>query len=491
MARLTRNSYKRKIILFGVFIFMSIALISTGFAAWVLSQDDEQTTDGNVQVGIVADSSIDITLEKLNNILVTNETASGKFSFNFEPEANDSFGRVTWQDEAESMNLIVQGKITNPGDVKKLTFKLSFDGTGIAKAVEMKYIKAPEIASQAVDLASETSPYRYTNSVNFEINTPEDTEQHKHVWEGNKCTAEGCTTPEKTDIRPESGEAKTLYVSQLTGIVYYWDGSNYKVCNDYLAVSGVIAGKFSYTIQFQWGEAFGGINPSHYYDGGKYGTWYIGGTAVEGLDNAYTSAISIFNNIDNIVIKNVAEEGAAEKELHWFIGNKDTGVKVEEAKEGESYEGKTLYEYYKATIKEGETPLEKADWFESIVHEQVNSLCTTPYVVFGGPGRYSQVGNQEVRKTLEDLRACVYGYYDELYVKSTETTKGDNPETEEIETDFEYEVEVVKEVSSEKREEIIAGYSNGTENLDPKEGEKFDPKDPQPTFMITIFASAK
>ena len=106
---------------------MSIALISTGFAAWVLSQDDEQTTDGNVQVGIVADSSIDITLEKLNNILVTNETASGKFSFNFEPEANDSFGRVTWQDEAESMNLIVQGKITNPGDVKKLTFKsLSF-----------------------------------------------------------------------------------------------------------------------------------------------------------------------------------------------------------------------------------------------------------------------------------------------------------------------------------------------------------------------------
>ena len=45
MARLTRNSYKRKIILFAVFVFISIALISTGFAAWVMSND--ATLDAN------------------------------------------------------------------------------------------------------------------------------------------------------------------------------------------------------------------------------------------------------------------------------------------------------------------------------------------------------------------------------------------------------------------------------------------------------------
>lgn len=37
MAKLTKNSYKRKVILFGVLLFMSIALISTGFAAWIMS----------------------------------------------------------------------------------------------------------------------------------------------------------------------------------------------------------------------------------------------------------------------------------------------------------------------------------------------------------------------------------------------------------------------------------------------------------------------
>lgn len=44
MAKLTRNSYKRKIILFGVIVFMSIALISTGFAAWVMSQEKKAST---------------------------------------------------------------------------------------------------------------------------------------------------------------------------------------------------------------------------------------------------------------------------------------------------------------------------------------------------------------------------------------------------------------------------------------------------------------
>ena len=37
--KLTRKSYKRNIIVFGLMFFMGIALVSTGFAAWVLSQD--------------------------------------------------------------------------------------------------------------------------------------------------------------------------------------------------------------------------------------------------------------------------------------------------------------------------------------------------------------------------------------------------------------------------------------------------------------------
>ena len=48
MVKLTRNSYKRKIILFGVLIFASIALISTGFAAWIMSANASKDKDGNI-----------------------------------------------------------------------------------------------------------------------------------------------------------------------------------------------------------------------------------------------------------------------------------------------------------------------------------------------------------------------------------------------------------------------------------------------------------
>ena len=81
MAKLTRNSYKRKIILFGVFVFMSIALISTGFAAWVMSADDKVEDDGNVDVGVVKDSTIDIIFD--------DEDYIKNFEFLFEPAAGD------------------------------------------------------------------------------------------------------------------------------------------------------------------------------------------------------------------------------------------------------------------------------------------------------------------------------------------------------------------------------------------------------------------
>ena len=83
MAKLTRNSYKRKIILFGVIVFMSIALISTGFAAWVMSQEKKQSTSGNVTVGAVTEGNIEVILDPLT-----------VKDFKFEPKESDKTGRV-------------------------------------------------------------------------------------------------------------------------------------------------------------------------------------------------------------------------------------------------------------------------------------------------------------------------------------------------------------------------------------------------------------
>ena len=152
MARLTRNSYKRKIILFGVFVFMSIALISTGFAAWVMSADDEVTDDGNVDVGVVKDSTIDIIIDDLEELQA--------FNFLFEPAEGDvkaEGNRVHLEDLGdgktgahESLKLVFSGSLTNPSNLATDGLKVQLVvPAGIRKAVELNYIVLPDCVDAA------------------------------------------------------------------------------------------------------------------------------------------------------------------------------------------------------------------------------------------------------------------------------------------------------------------------------------------------------
>ena len=59
-ARYTRKSYKRKVVMFGLSIFMAIALSATGFAAWVISNDTENAQTGQVTVGAISDRAIEM-----------------------------------------------------------------------------------------------------------------------------------------------------------------------------------------------------------------------------------------------------------------------------------------------------------------------------------------------------------------------------------------------------------------------------------------------
>ena len=145
MARLTRNSYKRKIILFGVFVFMSIALISTGFAAWVMSSDAEDTTQGNVSVGIVNDASL-----KIN---VTNKADLEAFTFLFEPAKDDNTGRVRLDSDdpkTEELTFTIEGNITNAEILATDGFTIEMLlPEGMQKAIELNYIVAPECVGEA------------------------------------------------------------------------------------------------------------------------------------------------------------------------------------------------------------------------------------------------------------------------------------------------------------------------------------------------------
>ena len=97
MARkMTRNSYKRRIIVIGIMVFACIALISTGFAAWIISTNATAEQNGNISVGKVTDSSITIEDVQLSSS-----------NFYFEPAEGDTTGRIRNNDTDPSESLSV------------------------------------------------------------------------------------------------------------------------------------------------------------------------------------------------------------------------------------------------------------------------------------------------------------------------------------------------------------------------------------------------
>lgn len=164
MARLTRNSYKRKIILFAVFVFISIALISTGFAAWVMSNDATGTANGNVSVGVVADSSLGIEF---------NKEAFEAFTYQFEPAKDDNTGRVRLEKSVdgsvvpyEQLTFTITGKITNPDILASLTVEVELPA-GIQAAITEGFIVAPECAGKAIEVTVDKKTGEFSYEIAF------------------------------------------------------------------------------------------------------------------------------------------------------------------------------------------------------------------------------------------------------------------------------------------------------------------------------------
>lgn len=173
MAKLTKKSYKRRRVVMGLALFMSIALISTGFAAWVISSQSKDNSTGNVGVGVIDDKNI--------KVVITNKDDLG--SFYFEPKEGDRSGRITSKDgdNYENLSITIKGKVNNPSYVGSLTVELvevanEIDGkitpkakedSGLYKAAQANFIGTPACFydPQAITLSStnETSvDFSYT-----------------------------------------------------------------------------------------------------------------------------------------------------------------------------------------------------------------------------------------------------------------------------------------------------------------------------------------
>jgi len=202
MSKITRRSYKRKKIVMGLALFGAIGLVSTGFAAWVLSSNANKNQDAGLKVGQVAESSMEIQELKVKGLdtkrgseTLGEEIETNIFSFN--PKYNDSTGRVRYgaegDDCGERLSLTISGKITEAQNLGSLTIGPKSIPDKVAQAETAGYIVVPACLKSTVTLVENTD---YTITTN----------------------------------------------------------------------EGISVANFSYKVEFAWGSLFNGMNPAEYYD---------------------------------------------------------------------------------------------------------------------------------------------------------------------------------------------------------------------------------
>lgn len=212
LERLTRKSYRRKLIMFGASIFMSLALVATGFAAWVLSKDAQVQGEGEVQVGAVKESSIEISaITFADNIK----------NFVFEPQEGDAAGRVRNDgSNFENMDITISWQVSNYQIVGDLFVEFKIPET-VHNAIEAGFISIP-----AEFVKKDTVDTKQVEGKNYYVYT------------------------------------YNIGANKAAGTVDVDDYFSYTVTED----AGVKTMQCELTLKFNWGNKFGNDNPGIYYD---------------------------------------------------------------------------------------------------------------------------------------------------------------------------------------------------------------------------------
>ena len=231
MAKLTRKSYKRKKIAFAAVIFGGVALVSSGFAAWVISNGKDANENGSVTVGQVVEANLGMKIEwkvttaddKTYTAIADdgpNPNKAGNYSFNCSRDVTSGRFRygtgsdVTDGSDADqclslTFRVTVTSSLDNFGSLN-VTFA---NNKQIDAAVTAGYISAPKGGFYASENAEAK-----TQGKNFSSTT---------------------TSSESTIFNKTGDDSKG----------YQW------------VSSGI-------DIAFGWGTAFGGVSPEAYYNTG-------------------------------------------------------------------------------------------------------------------------------------------------------------------------------------------------------------------------------
>lgn len=276
MAKLTRKSYQRKAMVVGATAFSGIALMATGFAAWVISSSATRNVQGGVQVGTISNKSIEITNVEFEEPGPLGEHETARKYFSFEPTKGDNSGRVRCDGKNwENLSLKVTGKYSPADYVNSFSIALRM-GT-----VDTKGDFAVDTAAEGRLSAAQTANY---------ITLPT-------CWAGGTTDGKGVTVN-----------------TNATGIVGEPNGMAITVAEE--GVKKVAT--FTYTISFAWGSHFKNMNPSEYYDTDEGKNSYKGNAYLTDLGNFYEAMTGEEYNPD-------VEPAKAYKEMNFaIIINADT-----------------------------------------------------------------------------------------------------------------------------------------------------------------------
>ena len=291
MAKLTKKSYRRKRMLMGLALFMSVALISTGFAAWVISSSVEKNVDSNVQVGTVSDKSIGLTVEFMSVDGFDGIQDTDKM-FQFEPNRKDRSGRVRYEGYATYFS---QSEYNNMKDNEKELAKFPTDENDTNQSVvgyKVKSYSSTNYESLKVKLKiTVTDPSGVLDQLNVSL-----IEQKATVGQFDSTNKEFKDVKYNDVAYAESNLYAAAQAQYINTPDCFAAPVNIK---DLLVVDKDDPTKWSceYEVAFTWGEYFMGVNPAYFYDG-------LDNSGQEQSDESIRNAGLLTNDktvIDNLV----------------------------------------------------------------------------------------------------------------------------------------------------------------------------------------------
>lgn len=226
MKKVTRHAFSKKAIMITASLFVTLALITTGFAAWLISSGASGEGTGNITTATIDDARLGLTVAM----------AEGKDFVCFGPQADDDVPDIRYRDpkggekdDKEVLVATVTGTITNYDRLKEfnITIKIS-DKALTAAGYEW---------TETNEGSSKSRTYTY-NSEKAYIALPD-----------YAVDTDGRFLPLPSDISKTTAPKTILATDSM-----FTDGTteNEK--------------KFSFDVTFGWGAKFEGCNPGRYLD---------------------------------------------------------------------------------------------------------------------------------------------------------------------------------------------------------------------------------